>query len=353
LDHHIHRNFFKATFHAAYSSPKEEAYRFSVFEASMVRAQERNQKNIDAGGEAIYGVTKFSDRTQEEFDRANKGRKGKGMKASAETKVAVPPAGVEATTAIDWTALGYTTPVKNQGQCGSCWAHSAVEQIESQWMLAGNAPWELSVQQVTSCTHATFGCGGGDTVGAYQQLMSDETKFGQKTWGVASAAMDPYRQSMYEECVGPLCTEECSVKGQGTNITDMYKYEALTGYYVGISDFSYATPACDSTCATQDLKILNANVAATGPASICVNAASWNDYVGGVMTTAACGGYAYDDLDHCVQLTGFDLTAASPYYIVRNSWATNWGNDGYIYLSSAGNTCGLADEATFVTIIDQ
>jgi hypothetical protein len=53
-------------------------------------------------------------------------------------------------------------------------------------------------------------------------------------------------------------------------------------------------------------------------ASICVNAASWNDYVGGVMTTAACGGFAYDDLDHCVQLTGFDMTVQEPFYRVRN-----------------------------------
>ena len=69
------------------------------------------------------------------------------------------------------------------------------------------------------------------------------------------------------------------------------------------------------------------------------------------MTTEACGGYAYSDLDHCVQLTGFNLTAAEPYYYVRNSWATNWGEDGYILLSSEGNTCGLADEATFVDVV--
>lgn len=72
---------------------------------------------------------------------------------------------------VDWTLAGYTTPVKNQGQCGSCWAHSAVEQIESQWIWEGGAPWELSVQQVTSCTEGTFGCGGGDTTGAYEQVF--------------------------------------------------------------------------------------------------------------------------------------------------------------------------------------
>ena len=72
-----------------------------------------------------------------------------------------------------------------------------------------------------------------------------------------------------------------------------------------------------------------------------------------MLTTAACGGYAYDDVDHCVQLTGFNLTAPEPYYMVRNSWATNWGVDGYIMLSSEGNTCALADEATFVDVVPQ
>merc|ERR1711918_266552 len=103
---------------------------------------------------------------------------------------------------------------------------------------------------------------------------------------------------------------------------------------------------CYDTCDNQDFDLLNANVAEYGPASICVNAATWNDYVGGVMMTATCGAYGYLDLDHCVQLTGCNLTADTPYYMVRNSWATTWGEDGYIKLSSEGNTCGLADGYT-------
>ena len=95
---------------------------------------------------------------------------------------------------------------------------------------------------------------------------------------------------------------------------------------------------------------LAANLAVYGPASVCVNAANWGTYTGGVMTSDSCGGYAYSDLDHCVQLTGYNNQGSEPYWIVRNSWATNWGENGYIYLAYDDNTCGIADEATFVTI---
>jgi len=54
--------------------------------------------------------------------------------------------------------------------------------------------------------------------------------------------------------------------------------------------------------------------------------------------------------DHCVMATGFNTTAATPYWIVRNSWADTWGEEGYIYLEMAENTCGLADDATIPTV---
>merc|ERR1712157_513694 len=73
-------------------------------------------------------------------------------------------------------------------------------------------------------------------------------------------------------------------------------------------------------------------------------------YTGGVMSSAACGpmGAAYQD--HCVMAVGFNTTASTPYWIVRNSWATTWGEQGYIYLEMAENTCGLADDATIPTV---
>merc|ERR1712110_694582 len=82
------------------------------------------------------------------------------------------------------------------------------------------------------------------------------------------------------------------------------------------------------------------------PVSVCVNAGAWNAYTGGVMTSAACGSMGADYQDHCVMATGFNTTASTPYWIVRNSWSSQWGEEGYIYLEMAENTCGLADDAT-------
>merc|ERR1712056_112346 len=103
------------------------------------------------------------------------------------------------------------------------------------------------------------------------------------------------------------------------------------------------------SCANQDLKGLAAALEQS-PLSVCVNAGVWNDYTGGVLTSAACGSMASDAQDHCVMAVGFNATAPTPYWIVRNSWATTWGDQGYIYLEMAENTCGLADDATIPTV---
>ena len=64
------------------------------------------------------------------------------------------------------------------------------------------------------------------------------------------------------------------------------------------------------------------------------------------MSYEACGPAGAMDLDHCVQLVGYNTTASSPYWIVRNSWSEGWGESGYIYLEYGKNTCGLANDAT-------
>ena len=120
----------------------------------------------------------------------------------------------------------------------------------------------------------------------------------------------------------------------------------LSGGYAAVTGYSYAVKPCtEGSCENQDLKGL-ATALEESPISVCVNAGVWNDYTGGVLSAAACGpmGAAYQD--HCVMAVGFNATAPKPYWIVRNSWASTWGMQGYIYLEMAKNTCGVADDAT-------
>jgi hypothetical protein len=325
----------------SYGSDEEHAKRREIFCANMKKVDELNEMN----GRPAFGVTKFADQTEEEIN-VLLGRKNNAVQPTEERPVRAPKSGglfASDSNTVDWTAAGKVTPVKNQGQCGSCWAHSIAEQIESEWMLAGNAMWEFSVQQVNSCVKKCFGCGGGDTPAGYEYLMGLP-----KGEGLGSSAWAPYVQSMTTACSGPRCTEKCD----DLDIDILKTKSSLTGPYATVTGYDYAVPACASgACNNQNMTLLAQNIASHGPASICVNAANWSKYEGGVMSTSACGGFAADDLDHCVQLTGYNADADTPYWIVRNSWATDWGENGYIYLQfDDTNPCGIANEATFVNL---
>lgn len=240
--------------------------------------------------------------------------------------------------AVDWRGTVAVTPVKNQGQCGSCWAFSAAETVESQFNLLGASvddALELSPQQINSCVTACDGCNGGNTGPAYEYIES--------VIGLSNSFYWPYEQSMTESTATVACDTTKLAVFTGADAT-------LAGAYATVTGWNYVIPECATgACKNQDMAGLAASVA-EGPVSICVNAGVWNDYTGGVLTEAACGDYSADSLDHCVQLVGYNSTAASPYWIVRNSWSTTWGMDGYAYLEYPANTCGLGNEATKPTI---
>lgn len=339
-----HFSVFKNKFFKNYLGAEADT-RQAVFCENMVKVDAKNAKN----GKDVFGITKFSDWTKDEF-KVLLGRKDQGHVPSSEQQskirsatgtVHTALASTDTSTSVDWVTAGYVTPVKNQGQCGSCWAHSAVEQVESEFMLLGYSMWEFSVAQVNSCVQSCLGCGGGDTTSAYEYL--------EGVIGLGSAAWAPYIQSMTKTCLGRYCTESCS----DLDVEELSTSYSYTGYYAQVNSYEYATTPCFDTCEHQNMTSLADNIKTYGPASICLNAGEWSDYTGGVLTVDGCGGYAYDDLDHCVQLTGYGVDEdGTEYWNVRNSWSTDWGINGYIRLekSDTANTCGLANEATQVNI---
>ena len=336
------------------------------FRENLKRADELNSLHPDKEKKS-FGVTKFSDRSYDEYKvllgRTNKKDYKEILSEPIKKRnLREERRQLQTTTAsVNWFDNGIVSPIKNQGQCGSCWAHSATEQMESQWafngltsMTYGGAMSEFSVQQINSCTPSCNGCGGGDLPQAFSYIKSLSTN-SAKGPGIIPQAYAPYVQSSYISCSSMHCTEQCS----DLNVQGAYTNWNLAGVYATISDYAYAIPECTAptSCNSQDLAGLATYLADKGTAAICVNAENWNSYTGGVMSSTQCGGNGYDDLDHCVQLIGYNNDASSnyggygtPYWIVRNSWSTDWGESGYIYLDMTTNTCGLANEAMYVTM---
>jgi C1A family cysteine protease len=305
----------KQSFGKMYESDEALDHAFDNWVATKARNVELSAQHPDAQ----FGMTKFADLSPVEFKKlylnAEVGMQVAGLDLPV-TEVSA--RAVEATpTTFDWRKLNAVTPVKNQGQCGSCWAFSTTESVESQWFLANNTIPVLGPQQLVDCDTTSQGCNGGWTYWAFAYLM--------KAGGLESEASYPY-----------------------TAANGICKFKA-SKVVAKVANYSFAIPPCESgTCKSQNEVNLRAQLSTIGPLSICVNANPWQTYSSGVLSN--CPGAA-NDLDHCVQMVGYDMTATKPYYIVRNSWGADWGNAGYIYVAANGkNECGVADVATYAIV---
>lgn len=223
---------------------------------------------------------------------------------------------------IDWSQKGATTAVKNQGNCGSCWAFSATEAVESAvFMKTGKLPAPLSTEQLVDCDGEDSGCDGGDTSTAMQYI--------EKAGGQDSASDYKDRSS------GTGTTQKCS-----------WDHEVA----VSVTGYKWAVPPCKSgACNNQNEKDLAAAVAKYGPISICVNANdAWESYAGGILKGKCAHGY--NTMNHCTQLVGYDLSGSEPYWKVRNSWGSDFGENGFIRLPFGENACSVASWPLFPSV---
>jgi len=281
-------------------SDAEFATRLGIFAKNLERVNEMNKEHILIGGEAVFGVTKFSDLTPEEF---------KAMYLTyIPSNASVPRVNVvldgEPDTVVDWRTKGAVTPVKDQGQCGSCWAFSATEAIESYSFLNDGKLISLSAQQITSCDKTDGGCNGGNTETAYGYV--------HKAGGIETSADYPYTS--------------------GGGATGTCKFVASK---VAVKIAGYKSVARGES----NLKAALNN----GPVSVCLAAEAFQSYRSGVLRS--CPG----SVDHCVQAVGYDDAASPAYWTVRNSWATSWGEKGYIRIASGSDLCKISDDVTYPT----
>lgn len=289
---------FQAKYGKSYSSTEEFTKRLGIFADNLNRNVKLNAEHVAAGGEEVFGITKFMDLTQEEF---------KGMYLTAKPNTVadedrVVPQNTNADD-VDWRTKGVLTPVKDQGQCGSCWAFSAVDAIESYAKLFGNYSLkELSTQQVNACDKVSLGCNGGNTEDAYEYVV--------QAGGIETESDYPYT-------AGGGRTGTCKFQAGKVAVK-------ITGYKSVAEGEDYLLPAL------QD-----------GPVSVCVAANAFQTYSGGILKL--CPGR----IDHCVQAVG--VVQSDNYWIVRNSWGTSWGEEGFIRLEMGKNICKIGNDVTYPT----
>jgi C1A family cysteine protease len=209
---------------------------------------------------------------------------------------------------IDWRTKGVSSPVKSQGQCGSCYAQSAVVILESGIAIQMNRTTvtPLSVQQIVSCDTADSGCDGGNPITALDYAAN---------WALAPEAKYPYSEEAF--ALGgpaPICNE--TLRNNGFPFVKTYN--------------------------TYDTEEEIAIALQRGPLTALVDASKWQFYDGSKIVYPASGCKStVDALDHSVVIVGLSsLSNGERYWIVRNHWDTHWGAAGYIFLSYGTNTCG-------------
>jgi len=293
-------------FERDYASEGEELHRFGIWLENLYKIAEYNSRELTFK----LRLNDFGDLTEEEFrlrvhgktgsclrpeDKAKRAHTMKEMPATKE-KVNVPAS-------VDWTTMGVVTPVKNQGQCGSCWAFSTTGSMESDYAINGGALTSLSEQQLVDCStsYGNLGCDGGWYYYAWNYAAA--------TGGLCTEAAYPYA-GVDQQCKSSSCGKK------------------------------YNTPSTYTSVTADDESALQV-AAASGCISVAIEADqfAFQYYSSGVLT-GTCG----TSIDHAVLVVGYGTESGQDYWKVKNSWGIDWGEAGYVLICRDCNENGVEGE---------
>jgi len=303
------------TWQAKYSksySGSEVAIRYANFKRSLDIVNNCNARHARGETSFTCGKNKFMDLSREEF-AVRRGFRSSHRKHEDISNYVFKD--VEVPETVDWLKLGKVTGVKDQGQCGSCWAFSAIGALEGAAAIATNHTWAptddatgFSEQQVVDCDHLNqdAGCDGGDMPSAMQYIQQNK----------------------------------------GVTAEELYQYTAVDGkcrtqlanVSIGTLDGVYMIPTNNESALRQ--------AASMQPISVAIDAScdDFQYYEDGVFDIS-CG----TSLDHGVLVTGYEFNPSRHlgYWVVKNSWGEDWGNIGYIWMAMGygkEGICGITLE---------
>lgn len=296
------------TYHGKKYEASEDGLRRLIFEENLKRVAMHNLEESMGKHTYTLAMNQFADLSGEEFAKIVLGscimpkRNITGATFLKSEYISVP-------TSVDWRDKNLVTPVKDQKQCGSCWAFSTTGSLEGQHSKKTGKLVSLSEQQLVDCSgrFGNMGCNGG--------LMDNAFKYIKANGGIDTEDSYPY-----EARDGKCRFNPANVAATVAGFTDI--------------------PEGDEESLTQAL-------AEVGPISVAIDAShfSFQLYHQGVYYERRCSSTR---LDHGVLAVGYGTENGEDFYLVKNSWNTSWGQKGYIKMArNRKNNCGIATSASY------
>jgi len=297
--------------HKKQYDPAEENYRFRVFQKNMDFVAKHNSEEHSF----TVDLNRFADLPNCEFLEKYTGfRRTVTIKPDEVMSHVVFNSTQALPASWDWRSYGAVTPVKDQGQCGSCWSFSVTGTIEGAWQIAKGKLVSLSEQNLMDCSwsYGNMACNGGLEDTALQYVIDNG--------GIDTEASYPYTAKSSRSC-------KYSAANSGAKISS----------YVQLKK--------------GDESALQTAVATKCPISVAIDAShnSFQLYKSGVYYEPKCSSV---NLDHAVLTVGYGTeTVGGDYWLVKNSWGTSWGMQGYIEMArNENNNCGIASDAMYPVV---